>query len=37
MLEDVLPETDHFNSLHEKLVARLQAIRPATRAAACCT
>lgn len=29
-LEDVLPDTDQFNSLHEKLLARLQAIQPAT-------
>ena len=28
-LEDVLPESDQFNSLHEKLVARLDAMRPA--------
>jgi glutathionylspermidine synthase len=31
-LEDVLPEADQFNSLHEKLIARLQALRgPARR------
>jgi glutathionylspermidine synthase len=28
-LEDVLPDADQFNSLHEKLIARLQAMRPA--------
>jgi len=28
-LEDVLPDADQFNSLHEKLIERLQALRPA--------
>jgi glutathionylspermidine synthase len=28
-LEDVLPEEDQFNSLHEKLIARWQALAPA--------
>jgi glutathionylspermidine synthase len=29
-LEDVLPEADQFNSLHEKLIERLKGLRPAT-------
>jgi glutathionylspermidine synthase len=29
-LEDVQPRDDQFNSLHEKLIARLQAIKPAS-------
>ena len=28
-LEDVLPKADQFNSLHEKLIARMQALQPA--------
>ena len=29
-LEEVLPNADQFNSLHEKIIAQLQAIRPAS-------
>ena len=29
-LEDVLPDTDQFNSLHEKLIARLKGLQPAS-------
>jgi len=29
-LEDVLPDTDQFNSLHEKLIERLKGLLPAT-------